>query len=130
VATFCWSSLWSISLRAWAIYCGVNFGLQPNFTPRSYAAFTPARVRSLIRLRSSSASTPIICHMARPVGVSVSICSVRERNFDAPLPEVVEQVDQIAQAAAQAVKFPDSERVAVLQCLEATEQGRALGRGS
>jgi hypothetical protein len=50
--------------------------------------------------------------------------------FDAALLEVVEHGDQVAQAAAQAVKFPDNERVAVLQCLEATEQGRALGRGS
>src|ERR1017187_6533778 len=50
--------------------------------------------------------------------------------FDAALLEVVKHGDQIAQAAAQAVKFPDDERVAVLQCLEATEQGRALGRGS
>jgi hypothetical protein len=80
-ATFCRSSPWSISLRAWVICCGVNFGLRPNFTPRRCAAFTPARVRSLMRLRSSSASTPIICYMARPVGVSVSICSVRERNL-------------------------------------------------
>jgi len=40
--------------------------LRPNFTPRAFAAFTPARVRSVIRLRSSSAKTPIICNMARP----------------------------------------------------------------
>jgi hypothetical protein len=45
--------------------------------------------------------------------------------FDAALPEVVEHGDQVAQAAAQAVEFPDEERVAVLQCLEATEQGWA-----
>jgi len=48
---------------------------------RRCAAFTPARVRSEIRDRSSSASTPIICHMARPVGVAVSIASVSEWNF-------------------------------------------------
>ena len=40
-----------------------------------------ARVRSLIRLRSSSASTPIICHIARPVGVVVLIASVNDRNL-------------------------------------------------
>jgi hypothetical protein len=38
----------------------------------------PARVRSIIRLRSSSANTPINGHMARPVGVSVSIASVND----------------------------------------------------
>jgi DNA helicase II / ATP-dependent DNA helicase PcrA len=32
-------------------------------------------------LRSNSAIRPIICHMARPVGVSVSIASVSDRNF-------------------------------------------------
>ena len=58
-----------------------NFRLRPNFTPRRFASFTPARVRSAIRLRSSSARTPIICHMARPVGVSVSMASVSDRNF-------------------------------------------------
>jgi len=50
--------------------------------------------------------------------------------FDATLPEVVEHGDQVAQAAAQAVKFPDNERIPVLECLEATEQGRVLRRGS
>jgi hypothetical protein len=57
---------------------GLQFSLRPNFTPRAFAAFTPARV---IRHRSTSARTPIICHMARPVGVSVSMASVNERNF-------------------------------------------------
>jgi hypothetical protein len=45
----------------------VRFGLRPNFTPRRCAAFTPARVRSLIRLRSNSARTPIICHIPTSV---------------------------------------------------------------
>ena len=80
-ATLRLSSPRSICFRASSICSAVSFGLRPNFTPRCFAAFTPARVRSLIRLRSSSASTPIICHMARPVGVSVSMCSVSERNF-------------------------------------------------
>ncbi len=49
--------------------------------------------------------------------------------YAAPV-EVIEHADEVAQAAGQAVKFPDNERVAVLQRLEATEQGRALGGGS
>ena len=48
----------------------------------------------------------------------------------AALMEVIEHGHKVAQAAGQAVKFPDNERVAVLQRLEATEQGRALGGGS
>jgi hypothetical protein len=39
------------------------------------------RVRSPIRLRSSSVRIPIICYMARPVGVSVSIAAVSDWNF-------------------------------------------------
>src|SRR5216683_750175 len=48
----------------------------------------------------------------------------------AALVEVIEHGHKVAQAAGQPVKFPDNERVAVLQRLEATEQGRALGGGS
>jgi hypothetical protein len=36
-------------------------------------------------------------------------------------------VRPVAQAAGQPVEFPDDERVAVLQCFETTEEGRALG---
>ena len=42
-----WSPL-SISSRACSSCCGVSLRLRPNFTPRCLAAFTPARVRSLI----------------------------------------------------------------------------------
>lgn len=44
--------------------------------PRRGAAFRLARPRSTIKLRSRSASTPIVCHMARRVGVVVAIASV------------------------------------------------------
>jgi hypothetical protein len=37
-----------------------SIGLRPNFTPRRCAALTPARLRSVIRLRSSSAGTPTL----------------------------------------------------------------------
>src|SRR5216683_6279481 len=48
----------------------------------------------------------------------------------AALVEAFEHAHQVAQAAGQPVEFPDNQRVAVLQRLEATEQGRALGGGS
>ena len=60
---------------------GVSFFFRPDCTPRRRASLIPACVRSTIKLRSSSASTPIICHMARSVGVAVSIASVSEWNF-------------------------------------------------
>jgi hypothetical protein len=78
----CYMNLgWTRSLRAWAICCEESFGFLPSFTPRRFAASLPALVRSCIRERSSSASTPTICHMARPVGVWVSMDSVRDLNL-------------------------------------------------
>ena len=50
----------------YAICRGDSFGLRPNFTPRPFAAFARARVRSLTRLRSNSAGAPVVCHLARP----------------------------------------------------------------
>ena len=117
-----------MSCRACAIWGAESFGFLPNFTPRRCAAFTPARVRSVISERSSSASTPIICHMARPVAVSVSIASVSERNCTPPLLQVIEHVDEIPQTPTQPVELPDDERVARLQRLQALDEGRALRR--
>jgi hypothetical protein len=79
---------------------GRQFRLMPEFTPRRCAAFIPARVRSTISDRSSSANTPVICHMARPVGVSVPIASVSDRKSDALAPEFVRHGDKAAQPAA------------------------------
>jgi hypothetical protein len=66
--------------------------------------------------------------MARPVGVSVSSASVTK--IRTTLFQVVEHGYQVAQAAAQPVELPHGERVAVFQFLQATEQDRALRRGS
>lgn len=63
---------------------GRQFSLASEFYSRGCLAFTPARVRSLIRLRSSSARTPIIRRMARPVGVAVSML-FGERNERSPV---------------------------------------------
>ena len=48
----------------------------------------------------------------------------------AALMEVIEHSHEVAQAAGQPVEFPDNQRVAVLQRLKATEQGRAFSVGS
>jgi len=98
-ATYCRSSPWLINVRARAICCNVRLGFRPNFTPPRCAAFTPARVRSEVKLLSNSANTPIICHMARPVGVVVSIGSVSEWNFTHGA-EIVHHCYQVPQAAA------------------------------
>ncbi len=46
------------------------------------------------------------------------------------LVEVIEHGHEVGQAAGQPVEFAHDERVAILQRLEATQQGRALGGGS
>ena len=70
---------------------GYGSGRRWGGSKSTTAAFTPAGVRSLIRLLSSSARTPIICHMARPVGVSVSMASVSVRRSCA---EFLEQTSE------------------------------------
>jgi hypothetical protein len=52
------------------------------------------------------------------------------KEFNPPLPQLVEHSDQIANAPAQAVELPDHKRVAGFQCPETAEQGRALRRRS
>ena len=66
----------SICSRAWSICSGESFRFGPSFTPRRFAAFTPAFVRSIINPRSNSASKATMCSIARPSGYLVSICSV------------------------------------------------------
>ena len=51
---------------------------RPNFTPRLFAAFCPAMTRSLMMLRSSSATAPSTVKTIFPAGVDVSIASVTE----------------------------------------------------
>jgi hypothetical protein len=65
--------------------------------------------------------------MERPVGVSVTMALVSYPNFHAPLFQVVEYGDEVAQAAAKPVEFPDNQRVAGFEFLKTAEKGRALG---
>ena len=81
-----------INFRAWLSCPGVRLGLLPNFTPRRCAAFTPARVRSEMRLLSSSTNTPIICHMARPVGGR----NQRDRSAGVKRRELVRRLERAA----------------------------------
>ena len=52
----------------------------PSFLPLALAFRRPARTRSAIRLRSSSATAPKTVKIIRPVGVLVSTCSERDTN--------------------------------------------------
>jgi phospholipase C len=54
--------------------------LLPEWRPSSFARRIPARTRSTIRLRSSSAMPPMMTTMARPSGPPVSICSRKLTN--------------------------------------------------
>ena len=61
--------------------CAIEFeGWRPMCRPSSRARRMPARTRSTIRLRSSSAMAPMITTMARPSGPPVSICSRKLTN--------------------------------------------------
>ena len=100
---------------------------RPNFTPRRCAAFTPARVRSEISDLSSSARTPIICHMARPVGVAVSIASVSEWNFT---PRARRSSSIVIRSRRLRPSRSSFHTIRVSPCSSFfRQQGRALGRG-
>jgi len=71
-----------------------QFRFAPNFTPLAGATLIPSRVLSMIRLRSRSARSPIIIHMARPVDVSVSNRLGKAAEFHPSLFQVVEKDDQ------------------------------------
>jgi hypothetical protein len=49
-----------------------EFRFAPECHASAFRGLHPDAGRSLIRLFSNSVSMPIICHMARPVGVAVS----------------------------------------------------------
>jgi len=68
-ATYWRDSFFSISFRAWSTCSANRFGFRPSFAPRHCADSRPRRVRSAIRLRSSSASAPIGCHAFRATGI-------------------------------------------------------------
>ena len=53
---------------------------RPSFFPFALALRIPARTRSAIKLRSSSATAPRTVKIIFPVGVLVSICSENEQN--------------------------------------------------
>ncbi|BBV88594.1 Uncharacterised protein [Enterobacter hormaechei] len=62
-----------------------SFGRRPPILPCARATASPARVRSTISSRSISARAPITWKKKRPIGVDVSMLSVRLRKFT-PLP--------------------------------------------
>jgi len=64
----------------------LSFLGRPPLRPRALAAFSPASVRSRIRLRSNSASAPKTWNTSCPEGERVSICSFSEAN---PTPRVL-----------------------------------------
>lgn len=77
IATCFRSTPFAINLPAWAHCSGVNFGRLPPIRPFSRAAANPARVRSTINSLSISARADMIWKMKRPIGLDVSMLSVR-----------------------------------------------------
>ena len=97
----------------------------PPLRPRARAAAIPARVRSVIKARSNSASAAKIPNTSLPAAVVVSIAAPSPVSTLRPTPrtgEVVHQVDQVAQIAAEPVELPDHQGVALSQGFDAGEQ--------
>jgi hypothetical protein len=67
------------AMRTASISCKLRRRGRPSLLPRTQAAAIPARVRSLIRARSNSASAPMTWNKSRPPDVSVSIASQSEK---------------------------------------------------
>jgi hypothetical protein len=87
-------------------------------------------VRSRIRSRSNSARAPKTWKTSFPLAVVVSIPSVRLLNPHALLGQAGDGVDQVAEAAAEAVQPPDHEGVAGAELFQGPVQRGALGEGA
>ncbi|CSZ26441.1 Uncharacterised protein [Shigella sonnei] len=81
IATFWRETPDAISRPACAHYSGESLGRRPPIRPYARAASSPAFVRSTISSRSISARAPITWKKKRPIGVLVSIESVRLRKL-------------------------------------------------
>ncbi len=88
-----------------------NFGRRPPIRPCARATASPARVRSTISSRSISARAPITWKKKRPIGVDVSMLSVRLRKFTPPPAQVFDQSNKMPHTPAQPVQLPDYQRV-------------------
>jgi hypothetical protein len=120
----------SASSRAWRSLAGLIFRGRPPLRPRRRADASPAAVRSRIRSRSNSARAPKAWKTSFPLAVVVSIPSVRLLNPHALLGQAGDGVDQVAEAAAEAVQPPDHEGVAGAELFQGPVQRGALGEGA
>ena len=71
----------------------------------------PARTRSTIRLRSSSAIAPMMTTMARPSGPPVSMISRNETNSTSEPVELVEHFEEVPGGAGDAIARPDQDHI-------------------
>ena len=79
----------------------------PSVFPLALALRRPARTRSAIKLRSSSATAPKTVNTIFPVGVVVSICSLRLTNAMPSALKGFERPQQVGDGSSKAVKAPD-----------------------
>jgi hypothetical protein len=82
----------------------------PRRLPLARAFRKPARTRSAMRERSSSATAPSTVNTIRPAGVAVSSDSDRLTN-SIPRTWKVERAQEMANAPCEAVKLPDGYHV-------------------
>ena len=118
-----------IAAAASRTFARVIFGLRPPLRPRARAAANPARVRSDINSRSNSASAAKMPKTSLPAAVVVSIAAPlagEHPQADAALGEVVDNIHQMTEVAAEPVKLPHDERVTGTQRLETRVQSGAV----
>ena len=105
---------------------GVQLRLAPDFHASAFAAFTPARVRPLRRLRSSSASTPInLPHGAACRSVGVDVLSQGTEFHASVCLRSSSMVIRSRRLRPSRSSFYAISRVAGFEFLHATEKGRA-----
>ncbi len=79
--------------------------------PSSRARRMPARTRSMIRLRSSSAIAATITMMARPSGPPVSMFSLKRDVLDAQPVQLVQYFEEVFHRPGDPVRGPDQDHI-------------------
>ncbi len=113
------SPAWCMA-RAVRCFSGVHTVGRPPERPRARAAARPARVRSRIRSRSNSASAP---NRLPTGGAGVDVLGQAHEGH-APLLQVGDRIDEVAQRPAEAIKAPHDHGVARPCLHEEVVEGR------
>ena len=85
--------------------------VRPMCRPSSWARRMPARTRSMIRLRSSSAMAPMMTTTARPSGPPVSIVLAEADELDVEPVQLVEHFEEVPDRSGDPIEGPDQDDI-------------------